>query len=52
MNNAGVATHVNTEEISLAYWREVPEDQYFTAAFLCCREAVGVMKNQTPRAGA
>ncbi len=50
VNNAGVATHVNTEEISLAYWREVL-DINITAAFLCCREAISIMKNQTPQGG-
>jgi NAD(P)-dependent dehydrogenase (short-subunit alcohol dehydrogenase family) len=50
VNNAGVATHVNTEEISLSYWREVL-DINITAAFLCCREAIRIMKNQTPQGG-
>jgi NAD(P)-dependent dehydrogenase (short-subunit alcohol dehydrogenase family) len=50
VNNAGVATHINTEEISLAYWREVL-DINITAAFLCCREAVRIMKDQTPQGG-
>jgi NAD(P)-dependent dehydrogenase (short-subunit alcohol dehydrogenase family) len=50
VNNAGVATHVNTEEISLAYWCEVL-DINITAAFLCCREAIRIMKNQTPQGG-
>jgi NAD(P)-dependent dehydrogenase (short-subunit alcohol dehydrogenase family) len=50
VNNAGVATHVNTEDISLAYWREVL-DINITAAFLCCREAVRIMKDQTPQGG-
>ena len=50
VNNAGVATHINTEEISLAYWREVL-DINITAAFLCCREAIRIMKNQTPQGG-
>jgi NAD(P)-dependent dehydrogenase (short-subunit alcohol dehydrogenase family) len=50
VNNAGVATHMNTEEISLAYWREVL-DINVTAAFLCCREAIRIMKNQTPQGG-
>jgi len=50
VNNAGVPTHVNTEEISLAYWREVL-DINLTAVFLCCREAIRIMKDQTPRGG-
>ena len=50
VNNAGVATHINTEEISLSYWREVL-DINITAAFLCCREAIRIMKNQTPQGG-
>jgi NAD(P)-dependent dehydrogenase (short-subunit alcohol dehydrogenase family) len=50
VNNAGVATHINTEEISLGYWREVL-DINITAAFLCCREAIKIMKDQTPQGG-
>jgi NAD(P)-dependent dehydrogenase (short-subunit alcohol dehydrogenase family) len=50
VNNAGVATHINTEEISLKYWREVL-DINITAAFLCCREAIRIMKDQTPQGG-
>jgi NAD(P)-dependent dehydrogenase (short-subunit alcohol dehydrogenase family) len=50
VNNAGVATHINTEDISLAYWKEVL-DINITAAFLCCREAVRIMKGQTPPGG-
>ncbi len=50
VNNAGVATHINTEEISLKYWREVL-DINITAAFLCCREAIRMMKDQTPQGG-
>jgi NAD(P)-dependent dehydrogenase (short-subunit alcohol dehydrogenase family) len=50
VNNAGVATHINTEDITLAYWREVM-DINITAAFLCCREAIRIMKEQTPRGG-
>src|SRR5262245_1239017 len=45
VNNAGVATHINTEEISLKYWREVL-DINITAAFLCSREAIKIMKDQ------
>ena len=50
VNNAGVATHINTEDISLAYWREVL-DINLTAAFLCAREAIRIMKEQTPKGG-
>jgi NAD(P)-dependent dehydrogenase (short-subunit alcohol dehydrogenase family) len=50
VNNAGVATHINTEQISLKYWREVL-DINITAAFLCCREAIRIMKDQTPQGG-
>lgn len=50
VNNAGVATHINTEEISLAYWREVL-DINITAAFLCSREAIRIMKDQKPQGG-
>jgi NAD(P)-dependent dehydrogenase (short-subunit alcohol dehydrogenase family) len=50
VNNAGVPTHINTEDITLAYWREVL-DINITAAFLCCREAIRIMKEQTPQGG-
>jgi NAD(P)-dependent dehydrogenase (short-subunit alcohol dehydrogenase family) len=50
VNNAGVATHINTEDISLEYWREV-FDINITAAFLCSREAIKIMKHQTPQGG-
>jgi len=50
VNNAGVPTHINTEDITLAYWREVM-DINITAAFLCCREAIRIMKEQTPKGG-
>ena len=50
VNNAGVATHINTEEISLKYWREVL-DINVTAAFLCSREAIKIMKDQKPQGG-
>ncbi len=50
VNNAGVATHINTEDISLEYWREVL-DINLTAPFLCSREAVRIMKAQTPQGG-
>jgi NAD(P)-dependent dehydrogenase (short-subunit alcohol dehydrogenase family) len=50
VNNAGVPTHINTEDISLKYWQEVI-DINLTAQFLCCREAIRVMKAQTPQGG-
>jgi NAD(P)-dependent dehydrogenase (short-subunit alcohol dehydrogenase family) len=50
VNNAGVATHINTEDITLAYWREVL-DINITAAFLCSREAIRIMKDQKPQGG-
>jgi NAD(P)-dependent dehydrogenase (short-subunit alcohol dehydrogenase family) len=50
VNNAGIATHRNTEEITLDYWREAL-DINITAAFLCAREAIRIMKEQTPKGG-
>src|SRR5262244_1065868 len=50
VNNAGVATHVPIEDITLKYWQEVL-DVNLTAAFLCSREAIKIMKNQTPQGG-
>ena len=50
VNNAGVATHLNTEDITLDYWREVM-DINITAAFLCSREAIRIMKDQQPQGG-
>jgi len=50
VNNAGVPTHINTEDITLDYWREVI-DINITAAFLCARQAIGIMKEQTPKGG-
>jgi NAD(P)-dependent dehydrogenase (short-subunit alcohol dehydrogenase family) len=50
VNNAGVATNIPTEDITLKYWQEVI-DINLTAAFLCSREAIRVMKNQTPQGG-
>jgi NAD(P)-dependent dehydrogenase (short-subunit alcohol dehydrogenase family) len=50
VNNAGVPTHVPIEDITLKYWQEVM-DVNLTAAFLCSREAVRLMKNQTPQGG-
>ena len=34
VNNAGIATHMNTEDITLKYWREAL-DINITAPFLC-----------------
>jgi NAD(P)-dependent dehydrogenase (short-subunit alcohol dehydrogenase family) len=50
VNNAGVAAHKPTEDITLAYWQEVLEVN-LTAAFLCSREAVRIMKEQVPQGG-
>jgi NAD(P)-dependent dehydrogenase (short-subunit alcohol dehydrogenase family) len=50
VNNAGIATHRNTEDITLDYWREAL-DINITAPFLCAREAVRLMKAQTPKGG-
>jgi NAD(P)-dependent dehydrogenase (short-subunit alcohol dehydrogenase family) len=50
VNNAGVPTHINTEDISLQYWQEVL-DINLTAPFLCSREAIRIMKAQTPQGG-
>jgi NAD(P)-dependent dehydrogenase (short-subunit alcohol dehydrogenase family) len=50
VNNAGIATHRNTEDISLDYWQEALAIN-ITAPFLCSREAVRAMKAQTPEGG-
>ena len=50
VNNAGVPTHMPIEDITLKYWQEVL-DVNLTAAFLCSREAVKIMKSQTPQGG-
>jgi NAD(P)-dependent dehydrogenase (short-subunit alcohol dehydrogenase family) len=50
VNNAGVATHRETEEISLDYWRAAL-DINITAPFLCSREAIRMMKAQVPQGG-
>src|SRR3982074_3262413 len=47
VNNAGVATHLNTEDITLDYWRE-GLDINITAPFLCSPEALRIMKDQQP----
>jgi NAD(P)-dependent dehydrogenase (short-subunit alcohol dehydrogenase family) len=50
VNNAGVATNKPTEDIDLKYWKDVM-DINITAAFLCSRAAIRIMKNQTPQGG-
>jgi NAD(P)-dependent dehydrogenase (short-subunit alcohol dehydrogenase family) len=50
VNNAGISTHKNTEDITLQYWSEALAIN-ITAAFLCSREAIRVMKAQTPQGG-
>ena len=50
VNNAGVSTHVPIEDITLKYWQEVL-DVNLTAPFLCSREAIKIMKSQTPQGG-
>src|SRR6516164_4163882 len=51
VNNAGIAAHKNTEDITLDYWNEALAIN-ITAPFLCAREAIRIMKAQQPRAGA
>jgi NAD(P)-dependent dehydrogenase (short-subunit alcohol dehydrogenase family) len=50
VNNAGIATHRNTEDITIEYWREAL-DINITAPFLCAREAIRLMKAQEPKGG-
>jgi NAD(P)-dependent dehydrogenase (short-subunit alcohol dehydrogenase family) len=50
VNNAGIATHKNTEDITLDYWNEALAIN-ITAAFLCAREAIRIMKEQKPMGG-
>ena len=50
VNNAGIATHKDTEDITLQYWQEALAIN-ITAAFLCSRAAIRVMKAQTPQGG-
>jgi len=45
INNAGIADHTPTDELSLARWQEVV-DVNLTAAFLCARAALRIMKRQ------
>jgi NAD(P)-dependent dehydrogenase (short-subunit alcohol dehydrogenase family) len=50
VNNAGIATHKDTEDITLEYWRAAL-DINITAPFLCSREAIRIMKSQKPQGG-
>jgi NAD(P)-dependent dehydrogenase (short-subunit alcohol dehydrogenase family) len=50
LNNAGVATHLPTEDITLQYWQDVMAIN-ITAVFLCSRQAIRVMKDQKPQGG-
>jgi hypothetical protein len=50
VNNAGIATHKNTEDISIDYWNDALAIN-ITAPFLCAREAIRIMKEQTPKGG-
>jgi NAD(P)-dependent dehydrogenase (short-subunit alcohol dehydrogenase family) len=50
VNNAGIATHRETEDVSLDYWRAAL-DINITAPFLCSREAIRIMKAQVPQGG-
>src|SRR5262245_37171419 len=50
-NNAGIgAPGVDLDELTVEQWRAVV-DVNLTGAFLCTREAFGMMKRQTPRGG-
>lgn len=50
-NNAGIfAPPLPIEELPVDTWRQVV-DVNLTGAFLCCQEAVRVMKRQTPKGG-
>jgi NAD(P)-dependent dehydrogenase (short-subunit alcohol dehydrogenase family) len=50
VNNAGRTGHMPIEDASLAYWNDVLTVNV-TAAFLCSREAVKIMKAQQPQGG-
>lgn len=50
VNNAGITAHKNTEDITLENWNEALAIN-ITAAFLCSRAAVRIMKEQTPQGG-
>lgn len=45
INNAGIADHTPTAELSLERWSEVI-DTNLTGAFLCAREAFAIMRRQ------
>jgi NAD(P)-dependent dehydrogenase (short-subunit alcohol dehydrogenase family) len=45
VNNAGIADHTPTAELPLTLWQKVI-DINLTAVFLCCREALKIMKTQ------
>lgn len=45
INNAGLADHTPTDELTLTRWSEVI-DTNLTGAFLCAREALRIMKRQ------
>lgn len=50
-NNAGVfAPPVPLEELPVETWRQVV-DVNLTGVFLCCQEAIRIMKKQNPRGG-
>ena len=50
-NNAGTgAPRIPTEDLPVEDWKRVV-DVNLTGAFLCAREAIRVMKNQTPKGG-
>ena len=50
-NNAGTSSKpASVEDVTLEQWRSVL-DANLTGAFLCTREAVRMMKTQTPRGG-
>ena len=50
VNNAGISTPKNTEDITLQYWQDALAIN-ITAPFLCSREAIRIMKAQTPQGG-
>ncbi|CAN0156661.1 unnamed protein product [Phaeothamnion confervicola] len=50
VNNAGVASGVAIDALTLGQWNDVVAIN-LTAVFLMCREAVRVMKAQTPQGG-
>ncbi len=50
VNNAGIATHKETEDITLQYWNDAIAIN-ITAAFMCARAAIRIMKAQEPKGG-